>query len=435
MKSIKKQRIKGWQECRFGMFIHWGGYTLSNLGCWTMHDQGIPAGEYVRRFGRRFNPQKFDARAFARTARDAGCKYIVMCSRHHEGLCLWDTKTTRYSTVHMAPKRDFIAEYVKSARAAGLKVGLYYSLLDWRYQSYFDGPRKDPAGWRKLVRLVHEQVRELMTNYGHIDILWYDGGWPAVARDKTAWGYKPSEADLGRAWRSRQLNAMVHRLQPHILINNRSYPLSSGDFSTPEQQITPEHRPWELCDTMGHLWGASSRDRNRKTAREILTRLITCVSYSGNMLLNIGPAADGTVQPWQAAIMRKIGAWMARHGESIYGCEAMWSWPFQCALAPWKTTRRRNTIYLHLLFYPGRSFGIANLHDFHLKSATLLTTGKKLKITHEPTRDIIEGLPPRSPDPLIPVVKVAIRPKTASERIRRGCVGVGVEDPEKQIDY
>jgi len=434
MKSIKKQSLKQWQDCRFGMFIHWGGYTLTKLDCWTMHHQGIPTQEYVERFGRRFNPRKFDACGLVRTAKQAGCKYIVMGTRHHEGLCLWDTQTTRYNTVHMAAKRDFIGEYVKAARSAGLKVGFYYSLLDWRYSSYFDGPRENPTGWRKLVRFMHEQVRELMTNYGRIDILWYDGGWPGCAYgEKKAWGFNPSQGEVARAWRSKQLNAMVHRLQPGILINNRSFPESEGDFGTPEQRITPEHRPWELCDTMGDLWGASDRDLNRKSAREMLTRLITCVSYSGNMLLNIGPKADGTVQAWQAGNMRKIGVWMAKHRESIYGCEGMWHPPFQHGLAPWKTTRKGNTIYMHLLFYPGESFGIANMHDYYLKSATLLTTGRKLRIIHEPTRDIIEGLPAKSPDPLISVIKVAIRPKTKAEKARRGCIGI--EDPEGQIDY
>lgn len=236
----QNQTIKEFQNARFGMFIHWGLYTVGGLDCWKMHDMGIPVNEYIQKFEPRFNPKRFDAPALTRIAKKAGCKYVVMGTRHHEGYCLWDTKTTRFSSVHMTPKRDFIAEYAKAVRAAGLKVGLYYSLLDWRYKSYFDGPRKDHKGWRKLVSLVDEQVRELMTGYGRIDILWYDGAWPAD------WGYQPSQDEIAEAWKSSKLNAMVRRLQPSILINNRSHPHSGGDFGTPEQKITPEDRPWEL---------------------------------------------------------------------------------------------------------------------------------------------------------------------------------------------
>ncbi len=386
---------------------------------------GIPVKEYIQRFEPRFKAERFNACTWAKIAKNAGCKYVVMGARHHEGYCLWNTKTTRFSSSHMTPKRDFIAEYVKAARAAGLKVGFYYSLLDWRYKSYFDGPRIDPKAWQKLVTMVHEQVRELMTNYGKIDILWYDGAWP------DDWSYLPIDDEVAEAWQSHKLNAMVRKLQSGILINNRSYPLSGGDFGTPEQKITPEDRPWELCDTMGDLWGAASQDLNRKTPREIITRLITCVSLGGNMLLNIGPKPDGTVQQWQKRIMEKIGIWMRKHGEAIYGCRGEWKSPFNNGLAPWRTTRKGNILYLHLLRYPGPEFSIANFHDYYLKYAHVLDTGQQLKIIHEPTRDIIQGLPLRAPDPIATVVKITIRPKrTAGEK---HYVRIGLEDPEKEI--
>ena len=428
MSDAKARRLKAWQEARFGMFIHWGLYSTDGLDCWKMHDMGIPADEYCRRFEPRFRPTKFDARAFARVAKSAGCKYVVMGSRHHEGYCLWNTKTTRFSSVHMTPKRDFIAEYVEAIRAAGLMVGFYYSLLDWRYKAYFDGPRRDPDGWRTLVALVHKQVRELMTNYGPMDILWYDGGWPAPD-----WGYHPSDEAIAKLWQSGKLNRMVQKLQPGILVNNRSYPGSGGDFGTPEQTIVADKRPWELCDTIGSLWGYAPQDRLRKTPREIVTRLITAASLGGNMLLNIGPKPDGSVQPWQARIMARIGAWMKTHGEAIYGCGAERAHPFNSGLAPWRTTRKGNTLYVHLLRYPGEEFAIANLHDYTFTSARLLDTGQRLHITHEPTRDIIRGLPRKAPDPITSVVKIATRPKTAAEKRERGCIGV--EDPESEICY
>lgn len=416
------KRIQWWQQARFGMFIHWGLYTIDGLDCLKMHDMGIPTKEYAYRFGRRFNPKKFDAKALVQVARDAGCKYVVMGTRHHEGYCLWNTKTTRFSSVCMTPKRDFITEYVQAVREAELGLGFYYSLLDWRYQAYWDGPRRNREGWQKLVDYVHAQVRELMTLYGKIDILWYDGAW------SPGWDFSPTDAELAQAWCSKQLNAMARRLQPHILINNRSY--LPEDFATPEKHITAQDRPWELCDTMGDLWGAASQDLNRKTPREIITRLITCVSQGGNMLLNIGPGADGTVQNWQASIMARMGAWMQKHGEAVYGCTGEWQSPFNNGLAPWKSTRKEDTLYLHLLRYPGQTFSIANLHDYWLESAELLDTGGWLKIIHEPTRDIINGLPRKTPDDVAVVVKIKIRPKTRAERNARRTIAL--DNPQDQ---
>jgi alpha-L-fucosidase len=400
---------------------------------------GIPAREYLGRFEARFRPTRFDAHAFVAVAKSAGCKYVVMGSRHHEGYCLWDTKTTRFSSARMTPKRDFIAEYVKAARAAGLKVGLYYSLLDWRHKAYFDGPRNNPDGWRRLVELVHAQVRELMTHYGRIDVLWYDGAWPpAFGQTPGAWwGWVPSEAELAEAWQSARLNAMVRELQPHILVNNCSYPLDGGDFRTPEQVIAPEGPSWETCDTLGTLWGYAPQDKLRKTPREVVARLITAVSLGGNMLLNIGPRPDGSVQAWQAKVMAKVGAWMKVHGEAIYGCGAEPAQPLNNGLAPWRTTRKGDTLYLHLLRYPGETFSIANIHDDTFTSARVLgtrlvETGARLKIVHEPTRDVFLGLPRRAPDPIATVIKIATRPKTDAERAQRA--SIGLDDPESLFD-
>ncbi len=427
MKNTQKsvvERTRWWEESRFGMFIHWGLYTIDGLDCWKMYDMGIPVEEYVARYERRFRPKKLYADGLAAVAKNAGCKYVVMGTRHHEGYCLWNTKTTRFAAPQMTPGRDLIAEYVRAVRAAGLRVGFYYSLLDWRFKSYWDGPRKDPEGWRKMVDYVHAQVRELMTNYGKIDILWYDGSWPSGC-----WDFKNDWNDRTVFWRSKELNAMVRKLQPDIIINNRSnFP---EDFDTPEQTIAASSRPWELCDTMGELWGAAPQDLNRKTVREHITRLIACVAQNGNMLINIGPKADGSPQSWQVAIMMRIGGWLKKHGEAIYGCKGERQEPFSHSLSPWRTTREGNVLYLHLLHYPGRSFGIANLHDYWLESARVLTTGARLKITHEPTRDIISGLPAKSADSICTVVKIKIRPKTAQEQKAKWTIGL--VDPEKMF--
>jgi alpha-L-fucosidase len=416
--ATSNQRLAWWQHDRFGMFIHWGLYTVGNLDCWAMHDLGTPVREYVERLEPRFTARRFDASRLMAVARSAGARYVVMGARHHEGYCLWNTDTTAFSSVRMTPGRDFIAEYVAAARAAGLKVGLYYSLLDWRFRAYWDGPRKDRSAWADFVDYVHAQVRELMTRYGKIDILWFDGAWAPPG----LWGFQPSTADLIEAWRSASLVAMVRRLQPHIVVNNRA--IVPGDYGTPEKVLVPEARPWELCNCIGYWWGASTRDRSRRAPRDLVLELLSCVSRDGNYLLNIGPRPDGTPQPWQARVMAGLGRWVHQHAEAVYGCGGEWQVPWNEGLAPWVTTRRGQTLYVHLPRYPGSSFGIANLHNYHLRAATLLDTGRRLRIRHEPTRDVLSGLPPHTPDPIAAVVKIAIRPKTKAEMARRALLGV-----------
>jgi alpha-L-fucosidase len=415
------RNVQSWQKDRFGMFVHWGLYSVGDLDCWVMHDLGIPVSEYAETLEPKFTAKGFDADSLAKMAKDAGCRYVVLGSRHHEGYCLWDSATTNFTSKKMTPKRDLIGEYVRAAREHGLKVGFYYSLLDWRFQSYWMGPRKDSEGWKKLVEYVHEQVRELMSNYGKIDILWYDGAWPVGTMP--GWGFSPTDEEVAASWRSSELNAMVRGLQPGIIINNRSF--LPEDFGTPEQTITPMDRPWELCDTMGDLWGVSSSDKNRKSVLEMLTRLITCVSKGGNMLLNVGPNADGSIQPWQKQNMERIGRWLDIHGEAIYGCGGEWRRPFSGGLAPWRATRNGDTIYLHLLRYPGSSLGIGNFHDTWIESAELLDTGARLEVAHEATRDIVSGLPTASPDDLIAVIKLHTRPATDAEIASRQMVGLG----------
>ncbi len=418
--SNEAGRIRWWQDARFGMFIHWGLYSVADLDCWIMHDVGYPIGEYTESLEPRFTADGFDARKLAALAKESGCRYVVMGTRHHEGYCLWNTKTTGFSSSVMTPKRDLIGEYVEAVRSAGLKVGFYYSMLDWRYQAYWLGPRNDPTGWNELVDYVHEQIKELVTEYGRLDILWYDGAWPVGTAP--GWGFEPTREEVAAAWRSKEINDLVRAKQPGILINNRSF--LPEDFGTPEQTITPEDRPWELCDTMADLWGVSSVDHNRKSVLEMLTRLITCVSHGGNMLLNIGPNADGSIQTWQKENMERIGIWLESHGEAIYGCTGEWRRPFNGGLAPWRSTRKGDDVYLHLLRYPGESFGIATIHDLWLETAHLMDTGQTLEIVREPTRDIIQGLPSTSPDDLVAVVKLKTRKATEQEIAQRQVIGL-----------
>ena len=410
----RAERMRWWHDARFGMFIHWGLYSAGGLDCWIMHDMGIAADEYARRLVPRFTAANYDPDQWMAVAKSAGCRYVILTARHHDGYCLWDTDTTDHSAPRTTPRRDLIGEFVRAARKAKLRVGMYYSLLDWRYPAYIAGPRKDRKGWRELVDYVHAQVRELMTRYGRIDILWYDGAW----RDQAGrWGYKPTHAQLAKAWRSKELNAMVRRLQPRIIINDRSF--VEEDYGTPEQAVDwieqvqrgKSSRPWELCDTIGDLWGDAPPDLNRKTPREAIHRLITCASRDGNFLLNIGPKADGGVRPWQRRFMARIGEWVLAHGQAIYGCGGEWNRPFSTGLAPWRATRKGNNLYLHLLRYPGtRPFSIARMHPYRITSARLLDTNQRLTIAREADCDRILGLPARSPDPIAPVIQLRLSP-------------------------
>src|ERR1700687_1891367 len=237
----RARRMQWWHEARFGMFVHWGLYSVLGRHEWVMENEGIPVTDYEQ-LAKRFQPKPNAARAWAKLAKQAGQKYMVMTSKHHEGFCNFDTKLTNYCAPKQGPGRDLVREYVEAARAEGLRFGFYYSLMDWHYP---DGARckTDEAARKRFVEYIHGQVRELMTNYGKVDILWYDVAWPLDAK----------------GWESVEMNQMVRKLQPDIIINNRSK--IPEDFDTPEQRIEASaNRPWESCMTLNDSWGYHAAD-------------------------------------------------------------------------------------------------------------------------------------------------------------------------------
>lgn len=231
----RARRMQWWHEARFGMFIHWGLYSVLGRHEWVMENEGIPVSEYER-LAKQFRPKPNAARAWAALANAAGMKYMVMTTKHHEGFCNFGTQTTDYCAPKQGPGRDLVKEYVAAARGEGMRVGFYYSLMDWHHP---DGTRcaTDEDARRRFVDYIHTHIRELMTNYGKIDVLWYDVSWPL---DK-------------EGWESEKMNKMVFELQPDIIVNNRNK--LAGDFATPEQRITPETsgRAWESCMTLRKL--------------------------------------------------------------------------------------------------------------------------------------------------------------------------------------
>jgi alpha-L-fucosidase len=343
----------------------------------------VPKEEYAQLKGQ-FNPKKFNADEWVALAQQAGMKYMVLTSRHHDGFCLWDTATTDWKATDSPAKRDFVAEYVAACRKAGMRIGFYYSLLDWRWPAYWLGPEKDPQGWAEFVSYVHTQVGELMTNYGKIDILWYDGSWPHSAE----------------AWQSAQLNEMVRRKQPHIILNNRSG--LAEDLDTPEQHITASQRPWESCMTMDDLWwGWHPGDPNVKSAMQLVRNLVRCVSSNGNYLLNVGPKADGAFPAVQVDRLKGIGAWMAKNSESIYGCGPAPGGQMHLG----HVTGKGNTVYFHVTCWPGEEAIITGIKN-KVKSARMLATGEALPFEQKADRIWIRGLPKKSPDPIDTVLAV-----------------------------
>ncbi len=376
-------RMRWWREAGFGMFIHWGLYSVLGRHEWVMENEGAPVAEYAL-LAKQFNPKPNAAREWAKLARRAGQKYMVMTTKHHEGFCMFDTRTTGFCATKQAAGRDLVKEYVDAARAEGLRVGFYYSLMDWRHP---DGARcaEDEAARKRFVEYIHTHIRELMTNYGKIDVLWYDVAWPLDAR----------------GWESEKMNEMVFRLQPEIIVNNRNK--LPGDFSTPEQRIQAEDggRAWESCMTMNGSWGYHRSDDDWKTPKTIIRNLISCARDGGNYLLNIGPRPDGSIPGESVRILSAVGQWMDKNGQSIYTTDRCQ--PRHSDYASF--TRKGNRLYAHVYFWPGSTVAIAGLRT-RAKSATLLATGRNVEFTQDEFRLRLTGLPEKAPDD--PVTTIAV---------------------------
>jgi len=378
-----ERRIAWWREAKFGMFIHWGLYSVLGRHEWAMENEGIPVAEYEQ-LAKQFKPKPNAARDWAKLAKRAGMKYMVMTSKHHEGFCLFDTKLTSYSAPKQAAGRDLVAEYVEAARAEGLRFGFYYSLMDWHHP---DGARclDNEDARRRFVDYIHGQVRELCTNYGKIDILWYDVSWPLDAK----------------GWESQKMNDMVFQLQPDIIVNNRN--ALPGDFGTPEQQIEAAKpgRDWEACMTMNNSWGYHKADDDWKSPKMIARNLVTCAHGGGNYLLNIGPKPDGSIPEESTRILSTVGGWMDRNSQSIYGTERS---KMQWSLFG-NFTGKGNTVYFHVHFWPGETVALGGLKT-KVKSAKLLASGKNVDFKQDDLRVQFTGLPATAPDNPVTVIAI-----------------------------
>ncbi len=337
-------RMAWWRAAKFGMFIHYGLYSglagefkgQPGGAEWIQRNLGLDTGTYAAEALPLFNPAPGCTDAWAQLAAEAGCKYMVLTTKHHDGFALWQTDESIYNAYSLF-KRDMVSEFVNAATNHNLKVGFYHSVIDWHHESYDNticpslcypeqqaqmlADRGIPRDQEKYKRYLHAQVRELLSRYGKVDIMW--------------WDYSQGAAEGDRAWGAPRLMNLCHELQPGIVMNNRLYAfaglnpasdkqglnLACGDFTTPEKRVLAEGTTefdWEACVTVGDKWGYNRHDKNFKSAATLITTLQQCAARGGNLLLNIGPRADGSIPDEVAERFRRIGAWMKKYGESIY---------------------------------------------------------------------------------------------------------------------
>jgi alpha-L-fucosidase len=399
------------------MFIHWApasqrGWELS----WPLvgGSSALPGGQSIgveeyHSTAKTFNPVNFDARDIARRAKRAGMQYGVLITKHHDGYAMFHTRESDYGIEHSPYRKDIVRAYADAFRAEGLKVGFYFSLIDWHHADYpaftdADKPyrfgkwrRSTPEQWDRFLKVMFGQLRELLSNYGKIDVLWFDGGWERSAEE----------------WHSAELVKMIRELQPEILINDRIP--GFGDYVTPEQAIpaSAPKGPWETCLTINDSWGYNPSDRKLKSPRYLLHALCEVAGKGGNLLLNISPMGDGAIPPEQIDRLEVFADWMTRHQESIVGTTA--------GLEPWQfygpSTRRGDRIYLHLLMRPYESVSVRGVNVRRVKAVSVLGSGAKLDFTSQisavdlmfnkdPIGELIIKVPESALDPYATVIAI-----------------------------
>ncbi|MBO9520592.1 MAG: alpha-L-fucosidase [Nocardioidaceae bacterium] len=436
---------------RFGLFIHWGLFSLTGQDFAHQRETAMTAEEYAARYLPRFDPDLYDPEAWADAAVRAGMKYVVIIAKHHEGFCLWDSRLTDFTAVTSPAGRDLLRPMLEAFRARGLRTGLYYSLLDWHHPDYitdqvhpqFHGDRARVDAGRDMDRyraFVRDQVRELLTGYGPIDVFWADysfddAAWTHRASNarnkaafleavKTGWTRFDPATDPGKGaadWDADGLMTLVRELQPGILVNDRLGP--DFDIVTPEQAI-PAQGPvledgtaavWETCETMYGHWGYRPAMPNLKSAEQLVAMLVEVVSKGGNLLLNVGPNGRGEIDPPSLDRLAAIGDWMHRHGRAIHGCtqapaELVGQLP-SGVLATYQPEKHR--LYLHLLHWPAQPLVVPGLGR-RVAYAQLLHDGSELRapahplaLLHAPEPDDLWlDLPIARPDVIVPVIEL-----------------------------
>ena len=417
-RAAYEKRMEWYRDARFGMFIHWGLYAIPARGEWVRSVEEIPKEDYMKYFYE-FNPTDYDPKKWAQAAKDAGMKYVVLTAKHHDGFCLFDSQYTDFKSTNTKCGRDLVAEYVEAVREAGLKVGLYFSLIDWYHDDFpHYGDRNHPMrnhpeysnenrDFDRYLTYMHNQVREICTNYGKIDVLWFDFSYDELR---------------GEAWKGTELIDMVRSLQPDVIIDNRLEVSGEGygslatgnpapyhgDFVSPEQMIPPngiqdvhgQDIAWEACVTMNNNWGYHATDHYFKPASMLIKKLVECVSKGGNLLLNVGPDAKGNIPEESLERLAVIGRWMKKNGDSIYGCgKAEIEKPDFG-----RVTAKGKKLYFHMYENTIGPVPLPGLKKEEIASIRWLATGAEIPVStswvHSDYPDIVFAN--LGPDPVLP---------------------------------
>ena len=385
---ILPERVKSFARDRFGMFIHWGLYSIPAENEWIRSRNRLSVEDYQPYFDT-FDPVNYAPRKWAQLAKRAGMKYAVLTTKHHDGFCLFDSQYTDYKATNTPAGRDLVREYVDAFRAEGIKIGFYYSLLDWHHPDYpaygdMHHPMRDNEAYRnqqgqhfeRYREYMHNQIRELLTNYGKIDIMWFDFSYDEMTGEK---------------WGATEIVKMARELQPDIIIDNRmggnikaeNPEIYAGDYASPEQMIpvggvkdvNGDPIPWETCITLNDHWCYVQRDKNFKSAKNVINMLMECVSNGGNLLLNVGPTAKGEIPPESVAILEEVGEWMHLNGEAVYGCGAV-----DMERPSWgRVTRNDKAIYLYVQDTCSEHIPVYDCPE-KIKCAVLLGDGSEVKM-------------------------------------------------------
>lgn len=379
-------------NARFGLFVHYGLYSILERGEWVMNRERLSPDE-MRALARQFNPVNFDADRICDLAVSSGMRYVNLTTMHHDGFRLYDTALSDFNAMHYA-KRDLVSEFVNAARQRGLKIALYHSLNNWTDQPDAVAALESKDAYEEFIGRTFARIRELVTRFNPIDVLWYDGWWPF-------------NADL---WQAKKMNAMVREIQPHILFNGRNG--LPGDFGTPEGHMSSPNpwRPWEGCMTFNDHWGFHRGDQHWKSADEVVSLLAMAASARGNLLLNIGPHADGSVPVASIDILEKIGHWLKRNGEAVNDTDLFTfglmersdhrgDWSHQGLF-----TRSGKTLYHLVRYWPGTRLVVAGLNT-RVTQVSLLHSGKSLCFTQHEGKVTVTDLPEAAPDPICTVLK------------------------------
>ena len=408
---------------RFGLFIHWGLYALPARHEWVMQKEETAPEQYERYFDY-FDPDLYDPTQWAEVAAAAGMKYCVVTSKHHEGFCLWDSALTDYKAPNSPAGRDLLRPLVEAFRANGLRVGLYHSLIDWHHPQFViddvhalrNHPQRTQLNQQRdqtqYVEYLHGQVRELLTDFGHLDILWCDFSYP--------------ERGKGRAdWDSPRLYRMIRELQPHVVLNDRMDLDDGWDVRTPEQWqpqswITVDGQPvvWEACQTFSGSWGYHRDEASWKSVDQLVRMLVDTVSKGGNLLLNVGPTGRGELDRRALERLRGMGEWMRRHSRSIYGCTqapAEFAVPADCRLTYHPEQKR---LYVHLFAWPFRHLHLPG-YAGKIAYAQLLNDASEVsmqavsehqqRVEGVPADSVVLELPVLQPDTPVPVIELFLR--------------------------